>query len=343
MREWITAVNIEKAYTKEEILEMYLNVSYFGNRAYGIEMASKVYFGKPAKELKIEEAAVLIAMLKSWVYYNPFRRMENAKRRRNLVMYSMKEGGVITQTEYDSLKQLPIIVSKTKPSKNFISTTAPHYVEYIRQQLEEISVDYGFNIYEDGLTVYTSLDTRMQDYAANAVLDHLETFQKTFDSNWNWEENQELLDEFVDKAILNSKEYKSAETREVKTAVYDSLKSDESFIDSVKIEKTKIEAGFVALDVKTGEIRAMVGGRDQDFQYGLNHVTQIRRQPGSAFKAVIYTTAMENGLYPAYPVLNQPFVIGEGDKAWSPQNFDRTTSGFMTLREALLDSKNLLR
>jgi penicillin-binding protein 1A len=341
LREWITAVNIEKAYTKEEILEMYLNVSYFGNRAYGIEMASRVYFDKPAKNLSIEEGAVLIAMLKSWVYYNPFRRMENSLRRRNLVMYSMKEGGVISQAEYDSLKQTEIIVSKTRPSKNFTSTTAPHYVEYIRQQLEELSVDYGFNIYEDGLTVYTSLDTRMQDYAASAVIEHLENFQKTFDGSWTWEEKEDLLDEYINKAISNSKEYKTAPDKVAKTALYDSLKNNEAFVDSIKKHRTRIEAGFVALDVKTGEIRAMVGGRDQDFQYGLNHVTQIKRQPGSAFKAVIYTTAMENGLYPAYPILNQPFVIGEGDKAWAPRNFDRTTSGFMTLREALLDSKNL--
>ena len=341
MREWITAVNIEKSYTKEEILEMYLNVSYFGNRAYGIEMASRVYFDKQAKDLSIEESAVLVAMLKSWVYYNPFRRPENSLRRRNLVMYSMKEGGVLSQTVYDSLKQTEIIVSKAKLSKNFTSTTAPHYVEYIRQQLEELSVDYGFNIYEDGLTIYTSLDTRMQEYAADAVINHLDSFQKTVDSNWKWEEHEDLLKEYIDKAIKNHDEYRAAATRELKTEIYTRLKDDKNFIDSIKIINQQIEAGFVALDVKTGEIRAMVGGRDQEFQYGLNHVTQIKRQPGSAFKAIIYTVAMENGLYPAYPILNQPFVIGEGDKAWSPQNFDRTTSGFMTLREALLDSKNL--
>ncbi len=341
MREWITAVNIEKSYTKEEILEMYLNVSYFGNRAYGIEMASRVYFDKQAKDLSIEESAVLVAMLKSWVYYNPFRRLENSMRRRNLVMYSMKDGGTITQAEYDSLKQTEIVVSKAKLSKNFTSTTAPHYVEYIRQQLEELSVDYGFNIYEDGLTIYTSLDTRMQEYAAEAVINHLESFQKTFDSNWKWEEYEDLLNEYVDKAIKNHNEYRAAETKELKTEIYTRLKNDQTFVDSIKIINQQIEAGFVALDVKTGEIRAMVGGRNQEFQYGLNHATQIWRQPGSAFKAIIYTVAMENGLYPAYPVLNQPFIIGEGDKAWSPQNFDRSTSGFMTLREALLDSKNL--
>jgi penicillin-binding protein 1A len=341
MREWITAVNIEKSYTKEEILEMYLNVSYFGNRAYGIEMASRVYFDKQAKDLTVEEGAVLIAMLKSWVYYNPFRRPENSLRRRNIVMYSMKEGGVISQSEYDSLKQTPLIVSKAKLSKNFISTTAPHFVEHIRQQLEEISLDYGINIYEDGLTIYTSLDTRMQEYATEAVLNHLESFQKTFDSNWDWEGHRELLDEYVDKAIRDVREYQTAQTKELKTEIYNKLKNNKEFVDSVKTAKQKIEAGFVALDVKTGEIRAMVGGRDQEFQYGLNHTTQIKRQPGSAFKAIIYTVALENGLYPAYPILNQPFIIGEGDKAWSPKNFDRTTGGFLTLREALLDSKNL--
>jgi len=339
IREWITAVQIEKTYTKREILEMYFNTSYFGNRAYGIEMASQIYFNKRAEELTLPEAAVLIALLKSSVYYNPKRHYENALRRRNLVMHNMVVTGNLTQDEYDKLKKEPIKLVRYKFAGGVQSVIAPHFVEYVRQKLEKLSDKYHYNLYEDGLTITTSLDTRMQKIANRVVKEHLDGFQKKFDKYWKWNEHRDLLTDIVNKAIKSRRDYLFA-AREEKNKITKKLWKDTAFIDSVKKVAQTIEVGFVVLDVKTGEIRAMVGGRNQDFSYGLNHVTQIRRQPGSAFKPIVYTVALDNGLYPAYPILDQEFVYGS-DK-WNPHNFDKSVNGFLTLRDGLKNSVNLI-
>lgn len=339
IREWFTAVQIERTYTKKEILQMYLNNSFFGNRAYGIEMAAQHYFGKSAKDLKLTEAAVFIALLKSHVYYSPIRNPNNSLRRRNVVLYNMREVGFISDEEYQQLKEEPIELVSVETNSGVQSKIAPHYVEYIRQQLELMKDQYGFDIYEDGLRVYTTLDTRMQEIANRVSAEHLDEFQKLFDTNWSWRNNKNLLDEFIDKAIKNEKVYRSAKV-DMKKEIYDSLKTDKEFVDAVKTKAQTIEVGFVAIDVASGEIKAMVGGRDQEFNFGLNHVTQARRQPGSSFKPIIYTAALENGLYPAFPILNQEFEYG--DDNWNPHNFDLSTSGFMTLRDGLKNSKNLI-
>ncbi len=343
LREWLTAIQIEKTYTKREILEMYFNESFFGNRAYGIETAARVYFRKPASELSVEESAVLIALLKSSVYYDPVKRPENSQRRRNVVLFNMYQVGHITRSEYDSLKALPLKLDYEQIKHGFKSKFAPHYLEYVRQQLRDLSKVYNFNIYQDGLTIYTSLDSRLQSAAVSAVTSHLDEFQKTFDKYWNWRRNRDILDDLIDKAIKNRTDYINASSQVEKRNIYDKLKKNVAFVDSVQLVGQEIEVGFVCVDVKTGEIRAMVGGRNQGFAYGLNHVTQIKRQPGSSFKPIIYTVAFDNGLYPAFPMLNQPFMFPAGDGTiWSPRNFDRETGGYMTLRDAIKSSVNLV-
>ncbi len=207
IREWFTAVQIEQTYTKKEILQMYLNNSYFGNRAYGIEMAAQHYFGKSAKELKLSEAAVFIALLKSSVYYNPIRNPENAKRRRNVVLYNMRNVGFITDDEYQKLKEEPIELASNKSNSGVQSEIAPHFVEHVRQQLEKMEEEYEFNLYEDGLKIYTTLDTRMQNIANRVTVEHLDEFQKLFDSNWNWNKNLNILNEWLDKHVKNDKLY----------------------------------------------------------------------------------------------------------------------------------------
>ncbi len=339
IREWITAVQIEQTYTKREILEMYLNTAYFGNRAYGIEMASQIYFNKPAKDLTLPEAAVFVALLKSSVYYNPVKHYNQALRRRNLVMHNMVDVGYLTQEEYDKLKKEPITLSKNKFAGGVQSIIAPHFVEYVRQKLEKLSGKYDFNLYEDGLTITTTLDTRMQKIASKVVKEHLDKFQKKFDKYWKWNKHKDILTDVVNKAIKARKDYILAD-REEKKKIYNKLWKNTSFIDSVKKINQQIEVGFVVLDVKTGDIKAMVGGRNQKFNYGLNHVTQIKRQPGSSFKPIIYTVALDNGLYPAYPILDQEFVYG--DDNWNPHNFDKSVNGFLTLRDGLKNSVNLI-
>ncbi len=342
VREWITAIQIEKAYTKREILEMYLNESYFGKGAYGIESAAQIYFNKPAKNLTLPEAAVFIALLRSSKYYDPVNYYNNALARRNLVMYNMVDVGYLDRAEYDLLKLEPISLSMENISSRFKINTAPYFVEHVRRQLESLSEKYDFNLYEDGLTIYTTIDTRMQRIANRVTKEHLDEFQKQFDKFWNWKKNRTLLDELLNKAVKQRPEYRSAQTAEEKEAVYDRLIKNVAFVDSVQTEAQKIEVGFVVLNVKNGNIKAMVGGRDQDNGLGLNHVTQIRRQPGSSFKPIIYSVAIDNGLYPAYPLLNQPFIYGEGDNEWSPKNFDNSTGGFTPLRDALKESLNLI-
>ncbi|MFA3783098.1 penicillin-binding protein 1A [Melioribacteraceae bacterium 4301-Me] len=338
IREWITAIQIEKTYTKREILEMYFNISWFGHGAYGIETASRVYFDKDVSELTINDAGVLVALLKSAYYYDPFERYDNALRRRNLVLSNMVDAGFLSEKEYMKLRTEPIKLSNKRIQEGISGKLAPHFLEYVRQQMTKLSQKYGFDLYSDGLNIYTTLDSKMQQIANNAVKEHLDPFQKEFDKRWNWAQYSDILKEIVDIAIKKRPEYKNASTPEEQKEVYNSFLHNKVFIDSVKNEEQKIEVGFVCLDTKTGAIKAMIGGRNQNFAYGLNHVTQIRRQPGSAFKPIVYTVAIDNGLYPAYPILNQPFDYN----GWSPQNFDKSTGGFMTLRQALANSVNIV-
>ncbi len=343
IREWITAVQIEKTYTKNEILEMYFNISYFGHGAYGIYMASKVYFNKKVNQLTIPDAGVLVSLLKNPRGYDPFDRYENSMKRRNLVIQNMLDDEYITEEQFEKYKSEPIKLSYKKIEEGISGTLAPHFLEYIRQQLEKLSDKYGYNLYEDGLNIYTTLDSRMQKIAVKAVQTHLTNFQKRFDAAWRWERYKDILNETIDRTIKNSIEYKSAATPQEKKFIYQKLINNKNFVDSIKNEEKTIEVGFLAIDTKTGEIRAMVGGRDQKFMYGLNHVTQIKRQPGSAFKPFVYAVAIDNGLYPAYPILNQRFSYNDGSsKLWSPQNFDGKTGGYTTLRWGLAESINII-
>jgi len=343
IREWITAIQIEKNYTKREILEMYFNTSYFGHGAYGLSVAARVYFNKNVKELTITDAGVLISLLKSNVYYDPFNRYENSMRRRNLVMKNMVDEDFLSESQFEKLKLEPIKLSYKKIEEGILGGISPHFLEYIRQQLVKLAPKYGLNLYEGGLNIYTTLDSRMQRIANNAVKVHLDDFQKQFDKFWNWKKYPALLNELTDKAIKNNSGYRSAAGQERKRIVYNRLLRDNNFIDSVKRIGKRIEVGFVVIDPKNGEIRTMIGGRDQTFLYGLNHATQIKRQAGSSFKPIVYSAAIDEGLYPAYPIMNQRFDYPDGSgKIWSPENFDRSTSGFETLRDALKESLNLV-
>ena len=336
IREWISAVQIEKTFTKKEIAELYLNVSYFGRSAYGIESASKVYFNKRAKDLTLPEAALFVALLKSSVIYDPVSRYESALQRRNLVMYNMVETDMLSKEEYDKLKQQPIQLASERLSH--VKSEAPHFLEYIRQQMTVLADKYGYDLYRDGLNIYTSLDMRMQRIANRSAKKHIADYQTLFDKNWNWNRNKSLLTDILDKSIKNDIRYKTAESQTDKAQIYNKLKSDLDFVDSVKKIAAKVEVGFVVMDPKTGMIKALVGGENQDFGRGLNHVTGIRRQPGSAFKPFVYATAIENGYTPATTVLNQKFDYN----GWSPSNAGNEYSSYETLRWGLANSVNVI-
>ena len=310
IREWITAIQIERTYTKNEILELYLNISYFGRSAYGIETASKIYFDKNASELTLPEAALFIALLKSPEYYDPLRKKENAIRRRNLVMYNMVRNDKLSESEYQKLKEQPIALASERIGGS--RSIAPHFMEYLRQQMEAMADKYGYNLYMDGLNIYTTLDYKMQKCANQAAAEHLKEYQDIFNKNWKWDNNKSLLAELLDKTIRSSEQYRLANSKEEKTRVYNKLKYDSKFIDSVKIAETTVQTGFVVIDPTNGEIRALVGGQNQDFGRGLNHVTGIRRQPGSSFKPIVYAVAIDNGYSPSYTLLNQNSITMDG-------------------------------
>ncbi|MGE5683414.1 MAG: penicillin-binding protein 1A [Bacillota bacterium] len=336
IREWITAIQIEKTYTKKEILEMYLNISYFGRGAYGVQTAANTFFDKDAKDLTVPESAVLIGLLKSSQIYDPLKHYERSLNRRNLVMANMVDAGYLDERFYERFKLLPIDVANERMANN--ASIAPHFLEYIRRQMEKLAEKYGHDLYKDGLNIYTTIDTRMQLAANKAAEQHLKEYQVLFNKNWNWEKHQEILQSILDRAIKNNPRYTIVKTSEEKARVYSRLSGNQKFIDSVKKAAAKIEVGLVAIDPSTGQIKAMVGGENQLFQYGLNHATGIKRQPGSAFKPIIYSTAVENGLYPAFPLLNQTFTYN----GWSPHNFDYSTGGYTTLRDALKNSLNII-
>jgi penicillin-binding protein 1A len=339
IREAITAIQIERTYTKEEILEMYLNIAYFGMSAYGVESASFVYFGKSPSELTLAECALLVGMLRSPARYNPFEYPERAIKIRDVVLRNMLTVGFITEQEYEKARTEPLNLNRGR--EYIYSGIAPHFLEYIRWQLQKKAEKYGFNIYRDGLVVYTTLDARMQRHAIRAVKEQLAVLQQEFDKSWRWDKN--LLKVFLDKAIKQDPRYVNADSSE-KPKIYAQLLNNNAFVDSVKREATRIQVGFVAIDPQTGYIKAMVGSSNFEvFKYGLNHVTQIKRQPGSAFKPFVYTVAIDNGYSPAYQLLNQPITImmANGER-WTPSNFDGTFGGKVTLREALKMSINVV-
>ncbi|MEE9449934.1 MAG: PBP1A family penicillin-binding protein [Ignavibacteriaceae bacterium] len=336
IREWISAIQIEKRFTKKEILELYLNVSYFGKSAYGIEAGAQVYFNKKASELTLPESAVFVALLKSPRNYDPVSNYDIAIGRRNLVMHNMVVTGMLDEQEYEKLKEKPIVLNAE--SMSLLKADAPHFLEYLRQQLSDLADEYDYDLYRDGLNIYTTLNLEMQKIANTVTAKHIEEYQKLFNEKWKWSRNKDLLASLIDKAVKESRLYRNAETADEKAMVYNRLKNNEAFVDSVKAIATTVEVGFVVIDPKTGYIEALIGGENQEFGRGLNHVTGIKRQPGSSFKPFVYTTAIENGYFPAYTLLNQKFDYN----TWSPSNSDGEYNGYETLRLGLAKSLNVI-
>ncbi|MGD1044006.1 MAG: PBP1A family penicillin-binding protein [Bacteroidota bacterium] len=342
IREFFTSVQIERRFTKNEIMEFYLNVAYFGKNAYGIESAAQTYFGKPAAELTPPEYTLLIGMLKGPSYYDPFLHADRAFERRDVVIYQMVKEGLFTE---ETARQVRADSLDLKSAESeFRSGIAPHFVEWIRQQLLKKAEAHGYDIYRDGLRIYTSLDSRMQRYAISAIEEHLKDYQQKFDATWNWKEHPDIMNDVISKAIREDESYSKSRNPNMQDSIRKELRNNRNFIDSVLKAAQTIEVGFVVIDPHNGKIKAMVGGRNyRTFKYGLNHVTQIHRQPGSAFKPFVYTVALDNGYPVCYEVLNQPVTIPMPDGTrWTPENFERDIGGRYTLREALKHSVNLV-
>jgi penicillin-binding protein 1A len=342
IREFFTSVQIERRYTKNEILDFYLNISGFGRGAYGIESAAQMYFGKTAAELTAPEYTLLIGMLKGPGYYDPILHADRALARRDIVIGQMVKEGLFTEETAQQVRADSLDLKSME--SEFRSGIAPHYVEWIRQQLIKKAEVHGFNIYRDGLRIYTSLDSRMQRYAISAIEEHLKEYQQTFDATWNWKDHPDIMEDVISKTVRENESYGKSRNPQMRDSIRTALRGSRVFIDSALKAAQTIEVGFVILDPHNGRIKAMVGGRNyRNFKYGLNHVTQIHRQPGSAFKPLVYTVAIDNGYPACYEVLNQPVTIPMPDGTrWTPENFERDIGGKYTLREALKHSINLV-
>jgi len=342
LREFITAIQLERNFTKDEILEFYFNVVYFGRGSYGISSAAQQYFGKTPGELTLPESATLIALLKGPAFYDPANHPERALARRNVVLSQMEKYGYISAEQRLAATQEPI---QTRAADPFARTgIAPHFVEYIRQQLAEKAEKYNFDLYRDGISVYTTLDSRMQMHANRAVEEHLTQYQQLFNKEWNWSSEREALSFVIDQAIRTSPEFRKAPTARERDSITSAFRTDRVWLDSMMAVAQQIEVGFVVLEPRTGNILSLVGGANfKSFKYGINHVTQIRRQVGSAFKPLVYTVAIDNGYAPSFELLNQPVTLMMPDgKRWTPTNSDKSFGGKSTIREAIKMSINLV-
>lgn len=340
LREAVSAIQIERTHTKNEILEMYLNVCYMGRGAYGVAVASQVYFGKDVSKLTPAQCAFLVGVLKGPENYDPDDNYDRALARRNTVLENMVDAGYLDKSSCDKYRQEKI---KVVPARTY-QGVAPHFVEMVRQQLSKMPELAGYDLYRDGLVVYTTLNAQMQRAANRAVDEHIAEYQKTVvDKRWNWKSHKELLDSLVAHAARNNPEVRNTEDEKTREKLERKLRADPKFIDSVKVSELRLQAGFVCIDQKTGQILSMVGSSNyREHRYGLNHVTQIIRQPGSSFKPFVYASCFEKGYTPESLVSNDPIEMPDGDKVWRPQNFaGEAVGGPMTIRSALQWSSNL--
>jgi penicillin-binding protein 1A len=288
------------------------------------------------------ETATLIALLKGPAYYDPNNHPDRAESRRNTVLEQMVKYDFITREQAEEAKQEDIQLKSTEGIS--VAGIAPHFVEHIRQQLAQKAEKYGLDVYRDGLSIYTTLDSRMQRYANQAVGEHLAEYQKMFNGLWDWKKEKDILERVIDQSIRTSSEFRRGVSAHQRDSIYTALRDNGAWVDSMKIAAQTIEVGFVVIDPRTGGILAMVGGANfNNFKYGLNHVTQIRRQVGSAFKPFVYTVAIDNNYPPCYELLNQPVTLIMADgKRWTPSNSDGLFGGKSTLREGLKHSINLI-
>lgn len=346
IREAFTAIQIERTYTKEEILEMYINTVAFGRGAYGLQVASKIYFDKNPSELTTAECAYLAALLKAPEHYNGLNNIDKAVDRRNLVLTLMLRQGKITPETYMKAIEEPINIVATK--KKQVSYLAPHFVEMVRQKFsKEDNSLIEYDLYRDGLVIYTTLNAKIQQYANEAVEEHLLEFQKLFEQKWSWNNNKKLLEDLIMRAINNRPDYRSA-IGDKKKQIEIKLRNDKEFIDSIKNSATTIQVGLVVLNPFNGEILALVGAspkfmkEHRDAKYSLNHATQIRRQAGSAFKPFVYALVLEKGLTPNTMIECGPFSyrIPETGEVWSPGGGGCGPGEKTTLYDALRKSIN---
>ena len=370
-KEWIIAIRLERQYTKNEIIAMYCNVYDFGNNSVGVNSAAKTYFSKEPKNLTITESAVLVGMFKNSGLYNPVKNIEGVTNRRNVVLKQMEKAEIITEAQKLKLQSLPIKLNfKLESHKDGTATYFREYLrEYMKKWVEENKKPDGsdYNIYKDGLRIYTTIDSRMQLYAEEAVEAHMANLQEEFFDQAKENKNapfvnisQAETDRIMKKAMKASARWNIMESMEkseeeiiasfkqkTKMKVF-TWKGERDTImtplDSIRYYKHFLQSGLMAMEPQTGNIKAWVGGINYKyFQY--DHVGQGARQVGSTFKPFVYATAIEQlGMSPCDSILDGPFMIRKGEhnvtEDWEPRNSDNKYRGMVTLKRALANSIN---
>lgn len=352
IRETFIAIQIEKNYSKQQILEMYTNTVIFGRGAYGIQVAAKTYFNKSPGQLTTAECAYLVGILKHPEKYNGLRNLKYAIDRRNTVLELMLDEGYVTDEQYQRAVSEPLIIDKGAFYGARTTYTAPHFVEMVKETIKNNSEEFagvkGYDLYRDGLTIYTTLNSRIQRHVEKAAAEHFGKYQKIFAKSFSWSKNKSVLEYHLMKAIEDNPLYIAEPAKSKKREIERSLRRDKSFVDSIKNAVTTVQAGVVVIDPKTGAILGMVGASPKFMRenpaakYSLNHAVQIRRQPGSSFKPFVYASAMEQGLTPNSQIECGPYSYKMDDgSVWSPKGSGGCTEGqTVTLAEGLARSIN---
>jgi penicillin-binding protein 1A len=339
LKEAITALRIEQVYGKDEILEIYLNTVPFLYNAWGIEMAARTYFDKAARDLDVLEGATLVGMLKGTSYYNPVTNPKRALQRRNIVLAQMARHGKLADTELASLQQAPLRLDFERQDEP--PGPAPHLAVQLRRWLADWAERHGRDAYADGLVVRTTIDSRAQEMAVDALERQADRLQKLADTQWNGRNGWQARADMVAQFIRESAQFQAARAGGLSEQdAIAKLRGDAEFMHALREEKTRLQAGFVAIEPGNGYVRAWVGSRDFA-QDQFDHVQQARRQPGSTFKPFVYGAAFEQGARPDDMLMDQSVQYQVGaSEVWRPGDMGQPTDQPMTLRDALAFSRN---
>lgn len=363
-KEWIIAIKLENNFTKEEIITMYLNTSHFGSNAYGIKVASETYFNKQPAQLTVQESAVLVGLLQNPSLFNPHYRPENALKKRNQVLFKLLKHEYISRAEYDSLKSMPIALDYNVQNHN--DGLAPYFRTMLRSWLLKWAAEHGFDLYESGLKIFTTIDSRMQRYAEQALSEHMAALQEDFNEQWRLRGSEPWVDQggyeienFIDRKAKRLRYYRYLKRKyETHPDSVDILMRTKrpmrvfawngardtlfSTLDSLRYYNRFLQAGMMAMDPQTGAVRAWVGGiRHKYFKF--DNVRSGTRQPGSIFKPFVFGKAIEDGYSPCHTLLDiSPVIQLPEGGTWQPPNAegDYGSGDPMTLRHALALSKN---
>jgi len=362
-KEWLTAVRLERTYTKQEILTMYLNTVHFGSNAFGIKTAARTFFNTTPDKLNIEQSAMLVGVLKAPTLYSPVYNPKKAFVRRNTVIKQMYKYNYLTEIEAESLKLRPIDIGQYQV-ENHNEGIGTYFRTELKKDLQHFCKERGYDLYADGLKIYTTIDSRMQKYAEQALDSHMRYQQAIFFKYWKgkspWvDENGIEIKDFIKNAAkrtslfqMYKQQYNGNEDsailafkRPLRTSLFSWNGGIDTVIspwDSIAYTKHFLHSGMMSMDPFTGNIKAWVGGINYKY-FKYDHVRQGKRQPGSSFKPIVYATAMDNGFTPCTEMVDAPttFYNEETNTYWTPKNSDGKYSGErMTLRKAMAQSIN---